>query len=40
MRFRGLLAVTAPADFVAAAIDTVLLPIDLINVANAPTDNR
>lgn len=33
-------ATTALAGFVIAAIDRVLLPLDLICIANAPTDNR
>lgn len=41
MNFRRYIrAATALAGFVTAAIDTVLLPIDLINIANAPANNR
>ncbi len=39
MNLRRLLAAVALADVVAAAIDTVQLPIDPMNIANAQTDN-
>lgn len=41
MNFRRYIRATiALAGFVTAAIDTALLPLDLICIANAPADNR